>query len=61
MVGFDIMFDVNKEAWVLEINAAPSLSVSAKDPVSEKKTVSELDLHVKQAVVSEAIHIAAQP
>lgn len=60
IIGFDIMFDEKGQGYVLEINSGPSLSIYHKDEISEKKVVSDLDLHVKQTVVEEAIQISSQ-
>ncbi len=53
------MFDDKNEAWVLEINSGPSLGIHGKDELTDKKKIQELDLHVKKAVVEDAIRIAS--
>ena len=61
ILGFDIMFDENLKAWLLELNSYPSLSMYSEidTPTGEYvKTVSELDKYVKFIVIQDAIKLA---
>ncbi len=60
-LGFDIMMDQNLKAWLLEINANPSMNMYLERelPTGEReKTVSELDKHLKTLVLTDGIRIA---
>jgi len=58
--GFDILFDKNKNPWILEINANPSLNINLEidKPDGEFiKLPSEIDKFVKNIVMDGAIRI----
>lgn len=47
ILGFDILLDQSLQPWVLEVNRSPSFG-----------TDSNLDLHVKTAVIRDALRLA---
>jgi hypothetical protein len=60
IVGFDILLDKKLNAWLMEINANPSLNMFLERDMPNgevEKTLSELDKYVKSKVVTEAIRI----
>ncbi len=62
LVGFDILLDTKLNAWLMEINANPSLNMFLERDLPNgeiEKTVSELDKFVKGKLVSEAIRIVS--
>lgn len=62
LLGFDILLDHKLNAWLMEINANPSLNMFLEREIpgtngEVEKTLSELDKYVKSKVVTEAIRI----
>ena len=64
IMGIDILLDKKMNAWLMEINANPSLCMFLeKDPTPEDpepdKLLSELDKFVKSKVIGEAMKIVS--
>ena len=64
ILGIDILLDKKMNAWLMEINANPSLSIFLeKDPTPEdpepEKVSSELDKFVKTKIIGEAVKIVS--
>ena len=64
ILGIDILLDKKMNAWLMEINANPSLCMFLeKDPIpgepEPERTLSELDKFVKTKVIGEAIKIVS--
>jgi hypothetical protein len=64
ILGVDILLDKKLNAWLMEINANPSLCMFIeKDPVpgepEPEKVLSELDKFVKTKVIGEAFKIVS--
>lgn len=60
LIGIDIMLDSNCKAWLMEINANPSMNMflERQNPNGEyEKTISELDKYLKTLVINDAIKI----
>ena len=58
--GFDIMFDKKQRAWLLEVNANPSLNmyIDRELPNGDlERVLSDVDRFIKGSVVSDAIKI----
>jgi len=64
IIGVDVMLDKKGKAWVIELNANPSLRTDYEEEVSPGITrsyPSVLDYHVKSQVITDAIEIARMP
>jgi hypothetical protein len=64
VLGIDILLDKKCNAWLMEINANPSLCMFIeKDPTPEnpepEKVLSELDRFVKTKIIGEAIKLVS--
>lgn len=60
ILGLDLLFDENFNAWLLEVNANPSLNVYSDKELPNgdiEQTLSELDKYVKTTLVSDTIKI----
>ena len=63
ILGMDILLDKKMNAWLMEVNANPSLNmflekdVPPDSLVEPEKILSELDKFVKTQVVGEAIRV----
>ena len=60
ILGLDILMDENFNAWLLEINANPSLNVYSDKELPNgdiEQTLSELDKYVKTNLVSDVFKI----
>ena len=60
-LGIDILIDQNLKAWLMEINANPSLNMYLERelPTGEhEKVVSEIDKQLKTKVMTDGIKIA---
>lgn len=58
--GFDIMFDTKLWAWLLEVNANPSLNMYIDWELSNgdiERVLSDVDRYIKGTVVSDALKI----
>lgn len=55
ILGFDILISESHKAWLLEINANPSMSIKGE----EEPEVSPVDIFVKTQVVENALKIVA--
>ena len=63
ILGLDILIDDNYNAWLLEVNANPSLNVYSDKELPNgdiEQTLSELDKYVKTALVSDTFKIVTQ-
>lgn len=63
ILGLDILIDENLNAWLLEVNANPSLNVYTDKELPNgdiEQTLSELDKYVKTNLVSDTIKIVSQ-
>lgn len=68
ILGFDLMIDAKLKAWILEVNAGPSLnicfqteeinSVGKKVKTQEEGDFDPVDMFVKTRVVSDAVNLA---
>eukprot|EP01022_Parablepharisma_sp_SALTPOND_P001016 TRINITY_DN105433_c0_g1_i1.p4 TRINITY_DN105433_c0_g1~~TRINITY_DN105433_c0_g1_i1.p4 ORF type:complete len:234 (-),score=30.13 TRINITY_DN105433_c0_g1_i1:66-767(-) len=56
--GFDILLDENCNAWLLEINFAPSLSVKHVKEEDKTLKLSQVDVFVKTQAVEDGLKIA---
>ena len=64
MLGLDILIDTNLHAWLVEINANPSLNVYVDTPLPNgdiEQNLSEVDKYVKTAIVSDVLRIVTMP
>ena len=61
MFGFDILLDKDLKAWILEINDHPSFNILYEKEFMGTKAgeeiVSNVDLHVKQTVMTDALKL----
>jgi tubulin polyglutamylase TTLL11 len=60
MIGIDIMLDHNYKAWLMEINANPSMNMFLErqnEKGEYEKILSELDKYLKTLVIDDAIKI----
>jgi len=63
ILGMDILLDKKMNAWLMEVNANPSLNMFLEkdmppdSPVEPEKILSELDKYVKTKVVTESIRL----
>ena len=63
ILGIDILLDKKMNAWLMEVNANPSLNMFLEkdmppdSTVEPEKILCELDKYVKTQVVAEAIRI----
>lgn len=63
ILGLDILIDENFNAWLLEVNANPSLNVYSDKELPNgdiEQTLSELDKYIKTALVSDTFKIITQ-
>ncbi len=66
ILGMDILLDKKMNAWLMEVNANPSLNMFLEkdvDPASNvepEKILSELDKFVKTKVMAESIRIVTE-
>lgn len=59
IVGVDIMLDENYNAWLLEINAAPAVSICVDNPLNKDiREASDIDREIKLPMVSDAFQLA---
>ena len=64
ILGLDILIDETLNAWLLEVNANPSLNVYTDKELPNgdiEQTLSELDKFVKTALISDTIKIVTTP
>lgn len=64
ILGLDILVDETLNAWLLEVNANPSLNVYTDKELPNgdiEQTLSELDKFVKTALISDTIKIVTTP
>ena len=64
ILGLDVLVDENLNAWLLEVNANPSLNVYSDKELPNgdiEQTLSELDKYVKTNLVSDCFKIVTQP
>jgi hypothetical protein len=64
VLGVDILLDKKLNAWLMEINANPSLNMFIEKDVApgepeQEKVLSELDRFVKTKIIGEAIKIVS--
>lgn len=65
IIGLDILIDKKNNAWLMEINANPSLNIFLEREIpgttdgQTEKVLQELDKFVKAKVVTEAIRIVS--
>ena len=60
IIGIDILLDQNNKAWLMEINANPSMNMFLEKINTEgeyERTLSELDKYLKWLVIEDAIKI----
>ena len=60
LIGIDILLDQNNKAWLMEINANPSMNMFLEKINAEgeyERTLSELDKYLKCLVIEDAIKI----
>lgn len=60
LIGIDIMLDQNCKAWLMEINANPSLNMFLErqnEKGEYEKTLCELDKYLKTLIIDDAIKI----
>jgi len=60
MIGIDIMLDHNCKAWLMEINANPSMNMYLErqnEYGEHERTLSELDKYLKTLVIEDALKI----
>lgn len=60
----DILVDENFNAWLLEVNANPSLNVYTDKELPNgdiEQTLSELDKYVKTSLVSDVVKVVTLP
>ena len=66
ILGMDILLDKKMNAWLMEVNANPSLNmflekdVEPGSMVEPEKILSELDKFVKTQVVGESIRVVTE-
>jgi 5'(3')-deoxyribonucleotidase len=63
-LGLDILIDENLNAWLLEVNANPSLNVYTDKELPNgdiEQTLSELDKYVKTNCLSDVVKIVTTP
>jgi len=64
ILGFDILIDSDMHAWLVEINANPSLNVYVDTPLPNgdiEQNLSEVDKYVKTTLVSDTLRIVSMP
>jgi len=64
ILGFDVLVDKNMKAWLLEINAHPSLNINYEVNMPDGGFISKLstvDLFIKEQVVIDAIALGILP
>ena len=64
ILGLDILVDETLNAWLLEVNANPSLNVYTDKELPNgdiEQTLSELDKFVKTSLISDTIKIVTTP
>lgn len=64
ILGLDILVDETLNAWLLEVNANPSLNVYTDKELPNgdiEQTLSELDKFVKTALISDTIKVVTTP
>lgn len=64
ILGFDVLIDSNMHAWLVEINANPSLNVYVDTPLPNgdiEQNLSEVDKYVKTHLVSDTLRIVTMP
>ena len=64
ILGLDILIDSNMHAWLVEINANPSLNVYVDNPLPNgdiEQNLSEVDKYVKTNLVSDVLRIVTMP
>lgn len=60
IIGIDIMLDEDCNAWLMEINANPSMNMYLEKQNiygGKEKILSELDKHLKTTILQDAFHI----
>jgi len=57
--GFDLLIDKSLKAWVLEVNASPSMNINLtkEGQTSLIKEPSEIDRYLKSRVVGDALKL----
>lgn len=68
VLGFDLMLDQKLKAWLLEVNAGPSLNIcfqteeisatGRKVKTQEQGEIDPVDLYVKKRVVGDMVNLA---
>lgn len=64
ILGLDVLVDENLNAWLLEVNANPSLNVYTDKELPNgdiEQTLSELDKFVKTNLLSDVIKVVTTP
>lgn len=64
ILGLDILLDEALNAWLLEVNANPSLNVYSDKELPNgdiEQTLSELDKFVKTTLISDTIKVVTTP
>ena len=65
IIGMDILIDKKNNAWLMEINANPSMNMFLEREIpggeegDTEKILQELDKYVKERVITEAIRIVS--
>ena len=64
ILGLDILIDENFNAWLMEVNANPSLNVYNDKELPNgdiEQTLSELDKYVKTNLLADCLKIVTMP